>query len=115
MAEGAVSTVKKRLPPELRSLAEAIPVIYYDRPTEEILGQEFASDILGLFVGESHGADQGASNTVPAHILLFLENLLDEAEGELATFQEEVRLTYLHELGHYFGWGEDDLERRGLS
>jgi predicted Zn-dependent protease with MMP-like domain len=26
-----------------------------------------------------------------------------------------VRLTYLHELGHYFGWDEDQLTSRGLD
>lgn len=27
----------------------------------------------------------------------------------------KFRLTYLHELGHYLGWDEGDLERRGLG
>jgi predicted Zn-dependent protease with MMP-like domain len=26
-----------------------------------------------------------------------------------------VRLTYLHELGHFLGWDESDLEIRGLD
>jgi len=26
-----------------------------------------------------------------------------------------VRITYLHELGHYLGWDESDLEARGLD
>ena len=27
----------------------------------------------------------------------------------------KIRITYLHELGHYFGMDEDDLEARGLD
>jgi len=30
-------------------------------------------------------------------------------------YREEVRVTYLHELGHYLGWDEDDLTARGLD
>ena len=114
-AETVVAQVRKKLPNALRSLAEALPVIYYDWPSEEILGDEFEPDILGMFVGEPHCADQGAGNAVPPHILLFLENIAEDVEGDAALFREEVRVTYLHELGHYFGWDEDDLEARGLA
>ena len=114
-AETIVARVQRRLPEDLRTLARTIPVIYYDWPTAEILGEEFDPDILGLFVGEAHGLESGTTNSVPTHILLFLENLWDEAEGDLGVFRDEVRLTYLHELGHYFGWDEGDLEARGLG
>jgi predicted Zn-dependent protease with MMP-like domain len=48
-------------------------------------------------------------------ITLFLETLWDEAGEDLDAFADEVRTTYLHELGHYFGWDEEDLEERGLG
>ena len=34
--------------------------------------------------------------------------------GDEADYKEEVRITYFHELGHYLGLEEDDLEERGL-
>lgn len=114
-AEKVVATIQQRLPAELRTLAGNVPVIYYDWPTPEILGEEFDPDILGLFVGEPHSAEHGMTNAAPTHILLFLENIFDEAEENLEIFRDEVRLTYLHELGHYFGWDEDQLEARGLG
>jgi predicted Zn-dependent protease with MMP-like domain len=114
-AEKVVAAVQKTLPPDVRARAAAVPVIYYDWPSEEILGDEFDPDILGMFVGESHAVEAGAGNAVPAHILLFLENIYDEAEGDLVVYRKEVRVTYLHELGHYFGWDEDDLDARGLG
>ena len=115
LAETVVAAVQRRLPSEVRAIAHALPVVYYDWPSEEILGSEFDPDILGMFVGEAHSADGEASNAVPRHILLFLENIWDEAGGDLARFQEEVKITYLHELGHCLGWDEDDLDRRGLA
>jgi len=27
---------------------------------------------------------------------------------------EEVRITYLHEFGHFLGWEEHEMEQRGL-
>ena len=35
--------------------------------------------------------------------------------SRIEAFREETRLTYLHELGHYLGWGEDELAARGLD
>ena len=47
--------------------------------------------------------------------MLYLNNLWDFAEGDEAVFKAEVRLTYLHELGHYLGWDEDEVAARGLD
>ncbi|HEY0946008.1 MAG TPA: metallopeptidase family protein [Opitutaceae bacterium] len=115
VAEKVVATTQKKLPREIRDEAIALPVVYHDWPTDEILGEEFEPDILGMFVGSPHGLDTGDNNTLPAHILLFLENIWDFAEGDAEVFRDEVRLTYLHELGHYFGWDEDELDARGLA
>ena len=59
-------------------------------------------------------ADPGGT-VLPPQIILFLENLWDVAEGDEKVFCEEVRTTFLHELGHFFGLGEDDLIERGLE
>lgn len=115
IAESVVADAQRALPEELSPLALQLPVVYHDWPSEEILGEEFEPDILGMFAGSPHGQDTGDRNDLPSHVLLFLENLWDYAEGDEDVFREEVRLTYLHELGHYFGWDEDDLDVRGLA
>ena len=51
----------------------------------------------------------------PPRIILYLDNLWDLAEGDPAIFAEEVRTTYLHELGHFLGFDEDDLTLRNLD
>ena len=115
IAEQVVAAALRALPYELQALAQRVPVVYHDWPSDEILGAEFEPDILGMFAGSPHGQDTGDSNDLPAHIMLFLGNLWDFAEDDVAQFREEVRVTYLHELGHFFGWDEDDLEARGLA
>lgn len=113
-AEQTVEATRRRLPAGLRDPAARLPVVCHDRPSPEILGDEFEPDILGMFVGHAL-EEEGGDGSVPPHILLFLENLWDFAGEDPAVFREEVRITYLHELGHYFGWDEDELEARGLG
>jgi predicted Zn-dependent protease with MMP-like domain len=114
-AESVISATKKKLPPEVRAVAGEVPVVCEGWPSDEVLGEEFEADILGLFVGASRGEEGSVDNVVPTQIFLFLENIYDYAEGDLSVFRAEVRLTYLHELGHYLGWDEADLEARGLE
>ncbi len=115
LAAEEVAHTLAELPPELRQHAQRIPVLYHDRPTDDILGDEFEPDILGLFVGPPHGDATGDRNDLPSQILLFLGNLWEFAEGDHETFLDEVHITYLHELGHYFGWDEEDLAARDLD
>jgi predicted Zn-dependent protease with MMP-like domain len=113
-AQQIVVRIQNKLPAEIRALALKLPVSYHDLPDVEILGDEFESDILGLFVGPHHGLEAGVGNSTPPQIFLFLENIFAESGDDLAIFDEEVRITYLHELGHYLGWDEDEVEERGL-
>ncbi len=43
-----------------------------------------------------------------------MENLWDFAGTDEEVFLDEVRVTYVHELGHYLGLNEEELEDRGL-
>lgn len=115
IAADTVGAAQRKLPPELRSLARGVPVHYEALPAADVVAEGFPDDILGLFTGSAHGMELAHDNPAPPQILLYLENLWDFAEGDLDIFREEVRLTYLHELGHYFGWDEDELAARGLD
>lgn len=115
IAAAVVSATQRSLPREIRALARAVPVHYESLPAADVVAEGFPSDILGLFTGCPHGEELEQTNPSPPQILLYLENLWDVAEGDRAVFREEIRLTYLHELGHYLGWDEDDLTARGLD
>ena len=114
MAEAETQTTLAGLPPELRERAAALPVVFEPWVSEDLVATGLDPDILGLFVGDA--ADISASDLpLPPQIFLFLESIWDLAEGEEEAFREEVRTTYLHELGHYLGLDEIDLEDRGLE
>ena len=114
-ARAVVERAQKRLPVEIRGLARAVPVCYLDQPSREILDEGWEPDILGLFVGHPHHGEFMDAQPLPPQILLFLGNIWDYAEEDLEIFRDEVRLTYLHELGHYLGWDEDEIAQRGLD
>ena len=115
LAADSVGAAQRQLPPEIRPLARGVAVHYERVPAEDVRAEGFEADILGLFAGSAHGTELAHDNPAPPQILLYLENLWDFAERDDAIFREEVRLTYLHELGHYLGWGEDELSARGLD
>jgi predicted Zn-dependent protease with MMP-like domain len=115
IAADAVGAAQRQLPPEIRPLAKGVAVHYEATPAADVLQDGFPPDILGLFVGDAHGTELSHDNPLPPQILLYLTNLWDFAAEDVEMFKDEVQTTYLHELGHYLGWDEDDLAARGLD
>src|SRR6185503_4216829 len=115
IAADTVGAAQRQLPPDIRALARGVAVHYERAPAKDMLAEGFEPDILGLFTGSPHGTELAHDNPAPPQILLYLESLWDFAEGDEAIYADEVRFTYLHELGHYLGWDEDELTARGLD
>jgi len=103
------------LPAPLQTRARTLPVALERIPGAGHIQDGIAADTLGLFVGPEYAEQEHAGSPVPPQIFLFLENLFEMTEGDEEFFREEVRTTYLHELGHYLGLDEDDLFERGLE
>lgn len=115
LATEVVGKTLQSMPPDLRRLASAVPVIFESYAGDDIIAQGFEDDILGLFVGEPVGREQDADNPVPACIVLYVESIWDFCDGDLPYYRKELRLTFLHELGHYLGWDEDQVSAHGLE
>jgi predicted Zn-dependent protease with MMP-like domain len=115
IAADSVGAAQRQLPPEIRNLARNVAVHYERTPSAEVIADGLEPDILGLFTGNPHGTEFAQDTPAPPQILLYIENLWDFAEHQVEIFRDEVRLTYLHELGHYLGWDEDELAARGLE
>jgi predicted Zn-dependent protease with MMP-like domain len=113
LARAEVQATLRALPPDLRAAAEKLPVTYERRPSAALLADGIAADTLGLFVGGEYA--EGTHAVLPAQIILFLDNLWEMVAGDEDWFCDEVHTTLLHELGHYLGLDEDELEDRGLE
>lgn len=114
-AEAEVRITLGRLPARLRVEAGNVPVTCEPRPSDVLIADGHDPDLLGLFVGKAFGEEASGDVDLPPQILLFLENLWDFAEADEGVYRQEVRTTYLHELGHYLGLDEIELEARGLE
>jgi predicted Zn-dependent protease with MMP-like domain len=102
------------LQPDLRAEAETVILEIEDRPTpEQIPGP--GQTLLGLYEGvplvQRH-AD--AVLMQPDRITLFREPLQTLARTEVE-LRRQIRKTLIHELGHFFGFDEDELKRRGWA
>jgi predicted Zn-dependent protease with MMP-like domain len=120
-AEGPITTtaelVLRGLPERFKKLLASVPVLVEERPSEELVREGFDPRSLGLFSGPTH-ADRGGPDVVPAptRIVLYAANLAAFADPRDAEeLRHEVEITLLHEIGHYFGLGEADLEALGLG
>lgn len=115
LAADVVGAAQRRLPPDIRALARGVAVHYERVAGPDLVADGFEPDILGLFTGSPYGSELVQDVPAPPQILLFVESLWDFAGQDPEVFREEVRVTYLHELGHYLGWDENDLAARGLE
>ena len=100
------------------AVGERVAIEVRDRPTRRQLrdaGLKPDELLLGLYVGrpETERSVLDAPR-LPDVIFLFREDLEDACDDE-AQLEEEIRVTLLHELGHYFGFDEDDLSDLGYA
>jgi predicted Zn-dependent protease with MMP-like domain len=113
-AEREVAAVLESLPADLRDEAREVTVCYERKPSAQLVQEGIEEDTLGLFVGSAF--PEGLhSAPIPQQIILYLENIWEMADGDPEFFREDVRTTFLHELGHYLGLDEDGLIERGLE
>lgn len=114
IAENETAHTAEQLPAELRAQIASVPVTLEPQVSDDLVATGVEPDLLGLFVGEPHNLTDSLDPMAP-QIFLFLESIWHFAEANEEVFREEIRTTYLHELGHYLGLDEEDLEKRGLD
>jgi predicted Zn-dependent protease with MMP-like domain len=111
VAEREIAAARAELPAEIRAGLERVALVLEEFPSPEHLASGVEADQLGLFDGPD--ARDAGSPFVPT-ITIWLGNLWEMCGADEADYREEVRVTFLHEIGHYIGFGEADLGDRGL-
>jgi predicted Zn-dependent protease with MMP-like domain len=94
------------LPPDLRDAAETVVLETAGRADDDRL-------LLGLYVGVPL-VERHVDSTLlqPDRITLYRETLQSLARTE-SELRRQIRKTLIHELGHFFGFDEAELHRRG--
>jgi predicted Zn-dependent protease with MMP-like domain len=116
--DALVKRAARDLPEQFVHALENIRVEIRDRPTRKQLRSVGLGEdelLLGLYEGTPL-TDRHADSppALPDVIFLFQHDLEDACDSE-AQLAEEVRITLLHEIGHYFGLDEDELAELGYG
>ncbi len=108
-----VSRALRRLPGSIRERLSNVAIIIEEEPTADHLaeaGLEPDETLYGLYTGIPLTERTSAYGMVlPDRITIFRRPLLEACQSE-AELMDEVRRTVLHEIGHFFGLGEAELE-----
>jgi predicted Zn-dependent protease with MMP-like domain len=98
----------------LRSLPRALQAAV--RNIEVAVEEEHPDDpdLFGLYEGVPLPERGDWAGTMPDRIRIFRRPLVESFPDE-RELEEEIRITVLHELGHYFGLDEDELDNLGYS
>ena len=108
--------VLESLPEVIRSAVAQVPVLVEAKPTPAIAERapHITPEVLGLFVGTTVGEKVFAPSGYPNVVLLYQRNL-ERAGRSRSEVSKEIKITLLHEYGHYLGFDEEELEHLGLG
>jgi predicted Zn-dependent protease with MMP-like domain len=100
------------LPQEFLSRIRNVAVLVEDLPPNQPVPQ--AGQQRKLLLGLFHGVPTTKKSvfhlpTGPDQIVLYQKNIEAVCSSE-AEVREQIRLTVIHELGHYFGMDENQLK-----
>jgi predicted Zn-dependent protease with MMP-like domain len=105
----AIQTIPARFRDELRNIV----VIVEDEPPADVLddlGVEPPDTLFGLYQGTPLTERQwDHGNTLPDQIALYQGPIEDDGDSEDAVIVT-IGETLIHEVGHYFGLSEEELE-----
>lgn len=119
--EACAREVLDTLPRHLGERLAEIPVMLEPRPGEALVREGFDPRALGLFEGATHGTrrqigaiESGGVDLQSTRIVLYYGPLLAACrdDEELA---EQIEVTILHEIGHFFDLDEDEVAALGLK
>jgi len=112
----------KRIPLKFARKVENVALLIEDEPDETVRAEEKLTEgdtLLGLYRGipvTERGSEYGIGVSLPDTITLYRLPILMDAEEMDREFRAAVRIvvreTLWHEIGHYFGFDEHEVNDR---
>jgi len=104
-----------RLPDQFRALCRDLVIRVEDFPSDAVMARmrvESEFDLLGLFQGVGLPFQAAsAPQQLPNMIWLYRRPILDYWAEHDDTLGEIVTHVLVHEIGHHFGFSDEDMER----
>jgi predicted Zn-dependent protease with MMP-like domain len=109
--------VLDELPEEFRDQLHNVEIVVQKRPSKHQLAEMDLDSHEEVLYGLYEGVplpDRSALDPpiLPDKITLFSEPLLTDFP-DADELREQIRLTVIHEIGHYFGLDDDEIEKLG--
>ncbi len=106
----AVTLIPKRFRREMKNLA----LVVEDEPSSELLSEmeiEPPDSLYGLYQGVPLPERTWAfGNSLPDRITIFQRPIEEECDGDEDEVRAVIGETLIHEVGHYFGMSEEEIE-----
>ena len=110
LVEEAIDSIPERFAQQVRNVGFVIE----DEPSDELLDEmEIGPDgtLLGLYQGTPlTERSWGFGNQLPDRITLFQFPIEDDGDGSADDIIDAIGETLIHELGHYFGMTEEEID-----
>jgi predicted Zn-dependent protease with MMP-like domain len=107
--EDHVRAALDSLPPRIASALENVAVVVEDENPQD-------PDLFGLYDGTPLPERTSlTAGRLPDRIAIYRLPLEDEFGHDPEALEREIRITVLHELGHYFGIDEDRIAELGYE
>jgi tetratricopeptide (TPR) repeat protein len=109
------------LPPHVREYVAGCPILVEDLPELELVRQENLSpQVLGLFHGvpatePGHAPGMGTAQRLDVDRIVLFKRNLEKVSATRDELVEQIQITVKHEIAHYLGLDEDEVERLGLA
>ncbi len=106
----------EELPERIRKLLENVPIVAADYPAVEIVAEGNDPRMMGFFSGVPYPEKSNISDQAPHLDCVFLyQKNIERMSRDRDEVAREIRITLLHETGHFFGLSEEELEEMGLG
>src|SRR5262245_6586145 len=115
--ETLVDQVIRELPSEFRDKLQNVEVIIEDWPSRELLDRmdiDEEDGLFGLYEGVPLTERGFDAPLYPDRIWIFQKSIEEACETD-AEIKQEIRVTLLHEVAHFFGIDDEHLDEIGYS
>ena len=113
-----VTRAIRRIPEELRQHLDNVLISVRKRPSEEMLGEMEVppgEELLGFFSGVPIVDQSVTDPPLYSDTIFIFQEPLERMCETVEELEEEIELTVVHEIAHYFGISEERLEELGYS
>lgn len=108
----------RRIPDELRERLDNVIITVQRRPSADLLeemGLPPDEPLLGVFQGYPQVEHSGSSPPLFADMIILFQEPLEETCKTIEELEQEIELTVVHEIAHFFDISEERLDELGYE